>query len=160
MGVDNAQLPPVQVNGADVCPVVFDVQPDGTGLGSSIVDAVKQLAALGVLDISTDTVGKPQGLNGEVITPGFDTSNFIKSVTPVAPAPTGASISGDVFVGVQPGSTVTFNVDAFNDFQPAIAVDQLFDADIDVLGDVVTLLDVRNVYIIVPKEIVTPPVPN
>ena len=153
MGVNNAPLPPVMHNGADVCPVVFDVQPDGTGLGSSIVDAVKQLAQLGVLDISTATVGKPEGINGEVITPGFDTSDFIKSVTPVAPAPTGADIVGDAFVNVQPGSTVTFAVDAFNDFQPSIEVDQLFDADINVLGDAVTLLDVRNVYIIVPKEI-------
>jgi hypothetical protein len=160
MGVNNAAVPPVQHMGQDVCPVVFDVQPDGTGLGSSIVDAVKQLAQLGVLDISTATIGKPQGINGEVITAGFDTSDFIKSVTPVAPPPAGSTIQGLIFANVQPGSTVTFNVDAFNDFQPSIQVDQLFDADIDVLGDIVTLLDVRNVYIIVPKEIPDTPAIN
>jgi hypothetical protein len=158
MGVNNAPIAPVQHMGQDVCPVVFDVLPDGSGLGSSIVDAVQQLAALGVLDISTATIGKPQGINGEVITPGFDTADFIKAVTPVPPAPTGSSIVGDVFVGVTPGSTVTFAVDAFNDFQPALEVDQLFDADIDVLGDAVTQLDVRNVFIIVPKVIPETPV--
>jgi hypothetical protein len=47
---------------------------------------------------------------------------------------------------------VTFHVDAYNDFQPSTFVDQVFDADIHVLGDAVTLLDVRKVYIIVPRK--------
>ncbi len=159
-GVNDAPLPPVMLNGNDVCPVVLDVLPDGTGLGVSIVDAVVQLAQFGVLDISTETIGELKGINEEVITPGFTTADFIKSVTPVAPAPAGATIVGDVFVGVTPGSTVTFDVAGFNDFQPAIAVDQLFEADINVLGDIVTLLDVHNVFIIVPREITVPNVPQ
>jgi hypothetical protein len=160
MGVNNAPLAPVMVNNQPACPVVFDVQPDGTGLGSLIVDAVAQLATLGVLDISTRTIGQDMGLLGEVITPGFDTSDFIIAVTPVAPPPTGATIAGDVFVGVTPGSTVTFKVDGFNDFQPSTDVPQLFQANIEVLGDLVTLLDVRNVFIIVPPEIPDVPKPN
>ena len=55
-----------------------------------------------------------------------------------------------------PGSTVTFEVTAFNDFQPSTSVDQLFSADIQVLGDLVTVLDVRKVYVIVPKATVVP----
>lgn len=152
-GVAGAPRDPVLVNNVPLCPVVFDVLPDGTGLGPLIVDAVAQLATLGVLDISTKTVGQPEGINGELITPGHDTASFIKSVTPVPPPPAGSMIVGDVFQGVTPGSTVTFDVQGFNDFQPPTAVDQLFKADIQVLGDAVTVLDVRNVYIIVPRAI-------
>ena len=74
-------------------------------------------------------------------------------MTPVNPPPTGATIDGDVFRNVAPGSTVTFDVTGYNDFQPPILVDQLFEADINVLGDAVTLLDVHNVFIIVPRTI-------
>jgi hypothetical protein len=156
-GVAGAPREPVMVNGVPSCPVVFDVLPDGSGLGDLIVGAVQQLATLGRLDISTKTVGQPEGLQGEVITPGFTTADFIKSVTPVAPAPPGATIDGLVFRDVVPGSTVTFDVQGFNDFQPSISVDQLFAADIDVLGDLVTVLDVRTVYIIVPRALPTVP---
>ena len=90
---------------------------------------------------------------GDTIAPGFTTADFLQSITPVAPAPDGSTISGDVFLGVTPGSTVTFRVEAQNDFQPPTLVEQVFDADIHVLGDAVTLLDVRRVYIIVPPAI-------
>lgn len=151
-GVGGAPRDPVDLNGNLVCPVVFDVTPDGLGLGALIVDAIAQLATLGVLDISTDKAGNTQGPKGDTIVTGHTTADFLKSITPVPPAPAGATISGDVFVGVTPGSTVTFHVNAYNDFQPPTLVDQLFDADIHVLGDAVTLLDVRKVYIIVPRK--------
>lgn len=158
MGVAGAPIAPVDVGGTLLCPVVFDVLPDGSGLGPLIVDAVAQLATLGVLDISTQTVGETSGLQGEVVTPGFTTADFIQSVTPVPPAPPGSTIQGDVFVGVTPGSTVTFDVQGFNDFQLPLEVDQLFAADIRVLGDAVTELDVRRVFIIVPRIAI--PTPN
>jgi hypothetical protein len=157
-GVAGATRDPVMVNNVSVCPLVFDVLPDGTGLGALIVDAVKQLATLGKLDISTKPAGGIKGLNGEVVTPGFTTASFIKAVTPVPPAPPGATIQDKVFAGVLPGSTVTFGVEGFNDFQPPLPVDQVFTADIQVLGDMVTVLDVRKVYIIVPRDL--PSVPH
>lgn len=137
--------------GAFTCPLVFDVQPDGAGLGSLIVDAIVQLATLGTLDISTLPVGQLQGLRGEVLPVGTTTAQFITSITPVPPAPANSTIAGDVFLNVTPGSQVTFAVDAFNDFVPATADDQLFAIDIHVLGDAVTLLDVRRVFVIVPR---------
>ncbi len=156
-GVAGAPKDPTMVGGKPVCPVVFDVKPDGSGLGDLITSAVVQLAQLGVLDISTDTIGVTNGLKGEVVTPGFTTADFIKSITPVAPPPSGATIDGDIFRGVTPGSTVKFDVKGYNDFQKPLEVDQLFAADIRVLGDLVTVLDVRKVYIIVPREIPEPP---
>lgn len=157
-GVAGAPRDPVDVAGTPACPVVFDVLPNGSGLGNLIVDAVVQLATLGVLDISTRTVGQLEGLQGETLTSGYTTADFIVSVTPVAPPPPGATIDGEVFRDVTPGSTVTFDVNGFNDFQPGTQVDQLFAADIEVLGDAVTVLDVRTVYIIVPR--VPPAVPE
>ena len=145
--MDGTEVPPV--DGA--CPLVFDVESDGSGLGQTIVDAVAQLATLGELDISTRTRGKTTGLQNEVVTPGFTTADFIKGVAPVPPPPTGSTIDGEVFRNVVPGSTVEFSFDALNDFQPSTEVDQLFDAALEVLGDMVTVLDVRNVFIIVPR---------
>lgn len=151
-GVGGALRPPVDVGGVLRCPVVFDVQPDGTGLGTLIVDAIVQLATLGTLDISTATRGQLMGLRGEVIPVGTTTADFITSVTPVAPPPAGSTIAGNVFLDVTPGSTVNFTVVAFNDFVMETSEDQLFAIDIDVVGDLVTVLDVRRVFVIVPRK--------
>jgi hypothetical protein len=155
-GVGGATYPPVQVAGVPRCPVVFDVQTDGTGLSNLVVDAIKQLAALGELDVSTRPIGKTAGEQGEVIPPGTTTANFLKSITPVAPPPAGSTIDGDIFRHVKPGSKVTFRLDAYNDFVPETSKDQLFTIDIQVLGDAVTLLDTRRVFIVVPKKIEMP----
>ena len=157
-GVGGAAHAPVVVGGQPVCPVVFDVNTDGAGLGSLIVDAISQLATLGVLDISARPVGKDQGEKGEVLPTGTTTAGFVKSITPVAPPPAGATIDGDIFRTVKPGSTVTFKLTVQNDFVPELSTDQLFTIDLQVLGDGVTVLDTRKVYVIVPKTIVQPPI--
>jgi hypothetical protein len=157
-GVDGAPLPPVDVGGTPMCPLVFDVRPDGTGLGDLIADAIAELASYGTLDISARAAGKLAGENGETLPAGTTTADFITSITPVPPPPPGATIDGDVFRGVTPGSTVLFRLDAFNDFVPETDVDQLFTIDVEVIGDGVTTLDVRQVYVIVPRRIDQPPV--
>lgn len=151
-GIDGAPRAPVATAGGDVCPLVFDVRTDGTGLGDIIVDAIQQLASLGTLDISAVPVGETTGLRGEMLPPGTTTADFITAIVPEPPAPAGATISGDTFVGVTPGSTVSFRLHAQNDFVPHGPRAQLFQIYIHVLGDAVTLLDVRNVYVIVPRD--------
>ena len=151
-GVGGAPNAPQDVGNGEVCPLVFDVQPNGSGLGDLIVSAIVQLAALGELDISTAVVGFTEEITGEPLPAGLTSAQFINSVTPVEPAPAGASIDADVFRGVTPGSTVTFEVEAENDFLPGLTDrDQLFQIDIDVLGDAVTRLDTRRVFVIVPR---------
>jgi len=151
-GVNGATRPAFDLGGSNfTCPVVFDVLPNGNGLGTLIVDAIRQLATLGVLDISTRAVGQLQGLRGEILPAGTTTARFLTAITPVPPPPPNASIVGDVFMNVTPGSTVTFRLDAFNDFVPSTTDDQLFAIDVHVLGDAVTLLDVRRVFVIVPR---------
>ncbi len=154
-GVGGALQPAVDPGtGTLTCPLVFDVLPDGTGLGELIVDAIGQLANSGTLDISTETVGQLEGLLGEVLPPSTTTADFLTAITPVPPPPAGSTIDGDVFRNVTTGSMVTFNVSAFNDFVPSTQQNQLFAIDINVLGDLVTLLDVRRVFVIVPKQVV------
>lgn len=152
-GIDGAQQAAVDQGGTDVCPLVFDVRTDGTGLGEIIVDAIRQLASLSTLDISAIPLGEPDGVQGEVLPAGTDTADFIQSITAEPPPPPGATIDGDVFRGVVPGSTVEFRLTARNDFVPHISVPQLFTIDIHVLGDAVTVLDVRKVYVVVPPAI-------
>lgn len=155
-GIDGAPRAPVASGGVDVCPLVFDVRPDGTGLGTVIVDAIEQLATLGTLDVSTRPVGEVAGVRGEPLPAGTTTADFIQSITPEAPAPPGATIDGDVFRNVTPGSTVRFRLTAQNLFVRATPQPQLFTIDIQVLGDGVTVLDVRRVYVIVPAEVSVP----
>jgi hypothetical protein len=154
-GVGSNSYEPVEVKGESRCPLVFDVETDGTGLSGLVVDAIEQLTTLAELDVSTRPIGKLEGERGEMLPDGTTTANFIKSITPVPPPPKGATIDGDVFRAVQPGSTVTFELDAYNDFVPHTSKDQLFTIDIQVLGDGVTVLDTRKVFVIVPKKIVT-----
>ncbi len=158
-GIDGAPNPAVDVGGASMCPLVFDVRTDGTGLGALIVDAIEQLATFGTIDISARAVGtrdrdRPAAI--DFLPDGTTTADFITSIVPHPPAPDGAAIVGDVFVGVQPGSRVEFDLTAQNDFVVEIEELQLFTLDIEVVGDGVTVLDSRNVYVIVPQRIVEP----
>lgn len=154
-GVGGAVKAPVDIGGGTLgCPLVFDVAANGSGLGTLIVDAIVQLATFGVLDISTETVGALEGIQGEVLPAGTTTADFITSITPVAPPPAGATIDALVFRDVTPGSVVTFDVQAFNDFVMPLNVPQLFSIDLNVLGDTVTLLDIRRVFVVVPEAII------
>ena len=64
----------------------------------------------------------------------------------------------DTFAQTTPGTEVRFRVTAYNDFVEPTSEVQLFVARIQVLGDQVTVLDERNVYIVVPPEIPVVPV--
>lgn len=151
-GVNGAVRQPQDMGAGAVCPLVFDVQPNGTGLGDLIVSAIVQLATLGELDISTGVVGFPEEITGQPLQAGLTSAEFINSVLPVPPPPAGATIDGEVFRGVIPGSVVTFEVIAQNDFLPGLTGrDRLFQIDINVLGDGVALLDVKRVFVIVPR---------
>lgn len=129
------------------CALVFDVNTDGSGLGSRVIDAIQSLTSLGTIDISSRAQADP------ALLPGLSTARFIRLITPVPPPPAGASINGDYFLGVTTGSTVTFRFYAVNDFVPSQATDQLFKLNLEVVGDFVTTLDVRTVYVIVPRAI-------
>ncbi|HEV8322400.1 MAG TPA: hypothetical protein VG389_12360 [Myxococcota bacterium] len=149
---------PAAANG--LCPLVFDVDDMGSGLGGTITDAILGLAELGTIDVSVDLVGEATSVN-QVGTPaapyvlaaGTTSADFINGITPVPPPPPGAIIFGDEFRDVTPGSTVTFDVEAENDFLMSEPEPLLFHVVIRVIGDGVTVLDSRDVYLLIPPEV-------
>jgi len=148
-GIDEATRPPVPFEGAQVCPLVFDVLEDGRGLSETLVEGVVDLVtALRFDTVSVRVVGDDAG---------FIQATIPRSaVTPEGSAPpTVRDLDGDsvfdAFVGVTPGTLVTFTVLAFNDAVPATDVDQVFTLTLEVVGDGVAVLDQQLVVIVVPR---------
>ncbi len=138
---------PVAANGN--CPLVFDVDETGAGLGATIEDAILGLAQLGTIDVSVDMIGETASVNlvgapaaPFLLAPGTTSADFINGITPVPPPPPGATIFGDEFRGVTPGALVTFDVEAENDFVMSLPEPLLFHVTIRVIGDGITVLEV------------------
>jgi hypothetical protein len=140
-GTGGAPRPP---DPTGLCPLTFDMDWSGTGVDVQVVDGIKALVTYGTIDISAIQVADPNEL------PAIDTSNFIVGIQPLPPAPPGSSIDGDVFRDVLPGTPVTFTVHAKNNIVESRTEAQLFRVTIRVMGDGVTVLDERDVYVIVP----------
>ena len=150
-GVDGRDVRPVPgLDGMNTCPLVFDARSNGSGLSTTLVDAVNTL----VTGIELDTVS---------IRILDDPNGFVKATIPRsarppagAPAPTVADLDGDTvfdsFVNVTPGTVVTFTVTAYNDSVPQTDVDQVFTVRLQVIGDGVTVLDEKPVIIVVPRR--------
>ena len=131
---------------ADGEPLVFQIDSDGSGLSAVIVDAVEELVGGTPQDVNTRQENVP-GNPDE-----FDATRFIEAVRPLSADPSDgiAGMTGTTFRGVIPGTDVTFAIDFYNDVRPPADVAQIFKANIVVVGNGVTDLDSRNVYIVVP----------
>lgn len=148
--VDGAPRRPTTLpDGTEGCPLVFDARSNGSGLSDTLVDAVNSLVTAIRLDtVSVRVVGDPNG---------FIRATIPRSATPPpgAMSPTVADLDGDTifdsFVDVTPGTVVTFTVIAFNDTVPRTSVDQVFMVTLQVIGDGITVLDEKQVIIIVPR---------
>ena len=141
---------------ADGSPLVFDIEGSGSGLDSTVVDAVRDLVGGTPQDVDTVTenvAGNPDE---------FDATMFIKSITPVEgyngalsgpmPGVTYESKDTTTFYQVIPGTIVEFAIDFWNDVRPPAETAQIFRARIVVMGNGVARLDERMVYIVVPPE--------
>ncbi len=137
-------------------PIRFTISSDGTGLGSSVIDAIRTLAEETPQHISAivrDGDDRPDGI-GPV-----DAGMFIKAITPVTlfdgavahPCPDATRCDHRNFFDVTPGNRVTFKIRFMNDFQEPRSHAQVFLATIVVLGNGVAELDAREVIIVVPS---------
>lgn len=147
------------------CPLSFVISDTGAGLGNALVAGVEALVNFSTFTITTQLRPDPvQFANG------LDTTCFIQSVIPVsatppntcAPTPVAADLvppAGqlDSFLNVVPGTVLDFQVNALNQqsgtMNPCVASTnspQQFTAFIDVVADNVTVVDTRQVIIIVP----------
>ncbi len=138
-------------------PLVFDINGDGSGLTTAVVDGVAQLVGGTPQDVSTRTenvAGNPDDFNAPL---------FIKSIVPVEgygpagesgpiPGVTYASKDTTTFYQVIPGTQVEFAIDFWNDVRPTPVRTEIHQARIIVVGNGVADLDFRNVYIVVPPE--------
>lgn len=158
-GANGAGVAP---DGQGLCPVVFDVASDGTGVSSNIVTGIQMLTRFATFNVPTDKQGVGTDIDGNAIPGGHTTDEFIKAVTPtgfvkpppppVLPDPT---FDATQFYGVTPGTHVDFAVNAFNDFVVQTQNAQIFRATIRVLAGGCTPLDQRDVLILVPPTPIT-----
>jgi hypothetical protein len=135
-------------------PILFNIAGTGSGLGTSLVDAVRTLAEETPQDISTtvrDGADFPEGI------PPVDAGGFIKAITPFEAYDGAALVGADViarddvqFYGVTPGVQVVFKVRFLNDFVSPLRSSQIFRATIFVIGNGIAELDAREVVIVVP----------
>ncbi len=137
------------MDGTEVCPLVFDARENGSGLSTTLVDGVNDLVTSIRLDtVSIRVVDDPNG---------FIQATIPRSATPPpgADPPTVADLDGDSvfdsFIDLTPGTIVSFTILAFNDVVPAMAEDQVFTVTLQVVGDGITVLDEKEVVIIVPR---------
>lgn len=161
-------------NESGLCPLSFRIDANGSGLGSAVVSGIEALVTFSSFTITTVT--RPDPL--ELVTSGIDTRCFIQSVVPQSAAPSACAPSPvladllppfpelDSFENVVPGTTLTFQVNARNQDRVTASecapselnMPRLFRAFIDVVADGVTVVDTRDVIIIVPPE--PPQLPN
>lgn len=140
-----------------LCPVVFRVNLDGTGVSQSIVTGIQMLTRFAQFDVTSQTSGVSSDVDGVPLQTPHTTADFLKAITPatytlpaappVVPAPT---FDATAFHGVTPGTTVGFTVNAYNDFVMQTGQPQIFRATIQVLAGGCTPLDQRDVLILVP----------
>ncbi len=142
-----------------LCPLVFKVNDSGVGLGDSMVNGIEMLTRYAAFDVYTVKEGVTTGIEGEPLPDGRTTADFIKAIIPDSfqkpppppdlPDPT---MDDQFFYGVTPGTVVSFNVTAYNDFLEGSEKPQMFRAVIRVLAGGCTPLDEREVFILVPPN--------
>jgi hypothetical protein len=134
----------------------YKISTTGTGLSDNIATGVEYLAANVPMLVNTgrESITNPQSV---------DVTQFIKAVTPIKRVVGGNTVNcptectTEAFQNVKPGTTVTFDIDFHNDFyEPTTSVTTVFRAKINVFGEG-SLVDSREVYIIVPGKTGTGP---
>jgi hypothetical protein len=149
-------------------PLVFGVDESGTGLGDLVVEAVDELATGSPLrvdavahDDPTDFVDAVYAFidsihtntSGDAIWDPL--SGSMRTCTSGIPVGTpGTPPTDDFFVEVQPGDSVCFDiVPETNTVVPPSSVPLVARATIEVIGDLFTPLDSRDVYFVIPPTI-------
>ncbi len=163
-GVGGVGVPPIP--GTDQCPLSFEIEGDGRGLDEAIVDAIEALASASAFTISTRLRPDPV----ELAASGLDTRCFVHGVVPVSATPAHTcgptprlvdlvppSPDPDGWEDVLPGTILEFDVRVRNEVAgqatpcvPSARAPRVFRAFLDVLGDGVTVLDSKQIVILVP----------
>jgi hypothetical protein len=147
------------VDADGLCPLVFRASTSGTGVSSSVVTGINMLTRFAQFDVTRTLQGVTTDTSGNPLPAPHTTADFLTAVTPASfmlpppppalPDPT-IDTATQGFDGVTPGTTVTFTVNAFNNFVPQTSQPQIFKATIQVLAAGCTTLSQHDVLILVP----------
>ncbi len=119
--------------------------PSGT-VSTAVVDGIADLVGATTQDVTSRTLDDPS--DAAMV----DARRFITEVRPLR-ATRATRFDATTFYGVAGGTTITFQVTFTNDFLPHQTYVQIFQAFIEVYETAaMTVLDRRNVYIVVPAE--------
>jgi hypothetical protein len=142
-----------------LCPVVFRVATNGSGVGQQITVGIQMLQRFATFTVPTNRSGVMTDINGNPLPAPHTTADFLKAITPTSfvlppppPALPNPTFDSTTFYGVTPGTKITFTVDAFNDFVMQTNDAQIFRATIQVTASGCTPLDQRDVLILVPPQ--------
>ncbi len=128
--------------GRDGRPLVFDINPDGTGLSEQVVSAVTRLVNEVRLDVSARAVDAD----------GSGGASFVRAVRPreAAPMSNVSRIEGGVFFGVVPGTTLRFDLEIDRARLVRRRMAQQFTIRVEFLDSGRPTLGSRDVTIVVP----------
>jgi len=132
-----------------VCPLVFSVSGEGTGMLFGIIYGVNVLVEHTRLLVSHEVIPDPS------VFPSVDTSCFVASVEAKQWTRSGSCgpdpvADGDHFDDVAPGTDLVFDLQLRNDgCAAALDTPQLYSTTIKAWGDGVLLLDTLELYIVV-----------
>jgi hypothetical protein len=142
----------------DGTPLVYLINDDGTATGgdlsSQVVDGIDDLVMGTPQDVSTSREDDPSDR--------VDATRFLRAVRPIRADPEapagyerhdGATNAYGSFFGVVPGTTVVFDIEAYNDIVDEEESTQVFRLRIVGLGNGVTRLGDLLVVIVVPAEL-------
>ncbi len=135
-----------------VCPLVFDIGADGTGLADSVLDAItRYLDSLAFRTVSGATENDPQGFITGIEALSAMTQDGVMAPRREDRFPTGAPDGvADTFAEVATRTRLTFRVNVQNTRVASLEMPQVFFVRVTLVGDGVVLGD-RVVRIIVPE---------
>lgn len=132
----------VDVEGA---PIVLDLGSGARPLVSRVIDAIGVLVEETLIDVDAIAEDVP----GDAV----DATRFVRSITPLRAVPAdGATIVGDRFVDVTPGTRVVFRIVTQNRFLRPTAETQRFGLRVTLREDGVTPLRSRVFEVVVPGD--------
>lgn len=135
----------------DGSPIVFPVSGSGNGLNLATVEAVSDFAVEADIDVAT-RLESVSGNPGNVDARGFITGvGAVEGYQNGVPGTGFDSMGADAFFGVNPGTEVEFELRFENLVRDADEV-EVHRARIIVVGDGITDLDERQVFILVPPR--------
>jgi hypothetical protein len=130
----------------DGTPLVFDIGDDGSGLDSTVIDAIKTLADRVKFDVDA--------IVEDVAGDALDGRDLVRSIRPLAAFPsTGVdAIEEDSFRGVLPGTRVTFVLTLRNDRIVPTDEPQIVPIRVVFRGDSRSRLSSTDLDIVIPSR--------